>query len=57
MKLKISKGDTQFVKAFFPIKAIKRAFEALHTIKFRMMVLSRLDRLEQAVKKLEREKK
>jgi len=46
------KGDKQFVKIFFPIKAFKRLGQALHTYKFRMDVLRRLDKLEKDVQDL-----
>lgn len=53
---RISKGEKQFVSAFFNIKAMKRAWRALYTYKFRISVLQRLDALEGEIKKLKEEK-
>lgn len=50
---KISKGEKQFVRTFFKLKDLKRAFRAIYTYKFRVDVLRRLDDHENRLNKLE----
>jgi len=50
----MKKGDKQFVRAFFNIKALKRAFRAFYTYKFRIGILEQLERIEERLNLLER---
>jgi len=53
VKIKITKGEKQFVSAFFPLKKVLKFFKIFYTYQFRIGILEKLKKTEERLDDIE----